>query len=97
MVDYPYLFPTCGFRRVDDIRAELESQRDWDFSLSMQEANQHQKSAARRFGFVIPFDEEQIALAIYLCEAKAGPHIATYAWGLYAESLNVSEDSRRYA
>lgn len=97
MVDYPYLFPTSGFRRVDDIRAELESQKDWDFSSSIQQAHTNQKAAAARFGFLVPFDEEQIALALYLCESKAGLHMATYAWGLYADTLSVHVEERRYA
>ena len=86
VVDYPYLFQTCGFARVDDIRAEIESQADWDFVPSQELSNDIQVKAANRFGFYVPFSPEQRALTSYLIKRRAGEMISVYAWGLFAQS-----------
>lgn len=86
VVDYPYLFQTCGFARIDDIRAELESQGDWDFVEGQAISNDIQVRAANRFGYYVPFTPEQRALASYLIKRQAGMMISVYAWGLYAET-----------
>lgn len=93
-VDYPYLFQTCGFSRVDDIRAELESQSDWDWSPSPEITDIIQMRAANSFGFFAPFSPEQKALTAYLKKRQAGQMISTYAWGLFAD---VSVPERQYA
>ncbi len=97
---YLYNFQTCGFSVVDDIRAEIESQSDWDFSRSIEETEKAIYNAARRFGFFEPFTPEQKALAIYLKNRKVGLKIATYAWGLYAEAIvkdSGPSDTREFA
>ena len=94
-VDYPYLFQTSGYDTIDQIRAELESQPEWDWSSSSAEADTVQEMAAQRFGFLKPFNTEQAQLASYLRTKCAGLHMATYAWGLYAQSQ--TRDHRRYA
>ena len=98
--EYSYMFQTCGFRAVDDIRAEIESQPEWDYCQNLQEAAQTSRLAARRFGFFEPFSPEQEMLSSILTRLKAGPLIATYAWGLYSDYLAESVESetqRRYA
>lgn len=94
-VEYPYLFQTCGFATIDAIRAELESQPDWDWSDTVETAEQVQEMAAQRFGFFKPFTAEQQKLVAYLTTKRVGRHMATYAWGLYAESQMAKE--RQYA
>jgi len=97
--DYTYLFQTCGFSVVDDIRAEIESQSEWDFSKD-ENIDDTIRMAARRFGFFEPFTPEQEALAAVLRRHKAGILISTYAWGLYADYLAEDApaiDDREYA
>jgi len=93
MVTYQFMFQTSGFERVDNIRAEVESQRDWDYVPSFQVGTNIQLGAAARYGFLAPFTEEQKALARYLRQENAGPNISTYAWGLLAEALKVDLNS----
>lgn len=93
-MDYPYLFQTSGFARIDDIRAELESQAEWDFAPNQMASNDIQVRAANRFGFYVPFSPEQRALASYLLKRQAGEMISVYAWGLFAQSR---EPARKYA
>ncbi len=88
--DYPYLFQTSGFPRVDSIRAEIESQKHWDFSGNVSEADRNMQQAALRYGLKAPFSPEQTALANVLTKKKAGLNICTYAWGLYVEDLQKS-------
>ena len=85
--EYRYLFQTCGFSIIDDIRAEIESQSDWDFSDGEVEAAQNSRQAARRYGFFEPFTPEQEQLSQILTQSQAGPLIAIYAWGLYSDHL----------
>lgn len=92
LAEYTYDFQTSGFPIVDAIRAEIESQSEWDYSGTQDEVELNIFSAARRFGFFEPFDEEQVALNSILRRRNAGLHIATYAWGLYADALSTSED-----
>ena len=94
---YPYLFQTCGFANIDAIRAELESQREWDRAESVEDSDQIQRIAALRYGFKAPFSPEQTALAHFLTRAKAGPHISTYAWGLYAQGTSAMTENRQFA
>ena len=84
---------------MDDIRAEIESQSEWDYSDD-ESLDDNIRNAARRFGFFEPFTPEQEALAAILRDHKAGLMIATYAWGLYADYLaeNAPDlDQREYA
>ena len=85
-VVYPYLFQTCGFPLIDDIRAEIESQRHWDFAASALEADAIQRRASKKYGIVPPYTQEQDTLVKLLRDKRAGRSIATYAWGLYAHS-----------
>lgn len=91
---YTYLFQTSGFPAIDDIRAELESQSDWDFAKTTAQAQQYQHEAAIRFGFSAPYSDEEQALGTYLVDKKAGLHISTYAWGLYSSAI---KNQKRYA
>ena len=84
-MSYPYLFQTSGFLHIDAIRAELESQGDWDYA-SNANAKAIIEETAAKFGFNHPYNPEQLALFRYLRQKRAGLHICTYAWGLYAES-----------
>lgn len=83
---YPYLFQTSGFQKIDAIRAELESQPNWDYAQSGSHAIQTQDAAAQKFGYNSPYTKEQFALRKILYVKRAGPKISVYAWGLYAES-----------
>lgn len=94
VIKYPYLFQTCGFPEIDDIRAELESQRDWDHVSSESDSRHVQAIAAQKFMSPIPFSKEQKALRDYLVAKRAGLNISTYAWGLYA---SVTSPQRQYA
>lgn len=85
MTKYSYDFQTCGFAIIDDVRATVESQRDWDFSKSAKDARANCIAAAKRFGISKLMDAELKALAQYLITSRAGLHIATYAWGTYAD------------
>ncbi len=91
---YPYLFQTSGFKRVDEIRAELESQQQWDYAKSPSQALRIQDQVAKSLGFQAPYTKEQFALRKILYGKRAGTNIATYAWGLYAQSI---EKTKRYA
>ena len=98
--DYPYFFQTCGYSAVDDIRAEIESQPEWDYCNDDEQMDETIRVAARRFGFFEPFTAEQEALAAILRRHKAGLLISTYAWGLYADYLAENApalDEREYA
>ncbi len=83
---YSYLFQTSGFPLIDDIRAEIESQRDWDYASSSDDALILQRQASTKYGIVPPYTQEQKALASLLKGKRAGRNIATYAWGLYAQA-----------
>ena len=91
---YKYLFQTSGYPIIDEIRAELESQSDWDFAQTTAFAQDFQHRAATKFGFSAPYSDEEQALGTYLVDKKAGLHISTYAWGLYASAVN---SQKRYA
>lgn len=82
---YAYDFQTCGFATIDNVRAIVESQRDWDRSDSIETARVNNAAAAKRFGFKGFMTEEQKALAKFLVDQKAGLHISTFAWGTYAD------------
>ena len=83
---YPYLFQTSGFASVDAVRAELESQSDWDRIADPQMSAATQNTASARFGITPPFSNEELALRAYLIRNNAGPLISTYGWGLLADS-----------
>lgn len=91
---YPYMFQTSGFSRIDEIRAEIESQPNWDYAPASEVALKIQDEAARKFGVLPPYSKEQFALRKILYVKRAGSNIATYAWGLYSQS---SIQSRQYA
>lgn len=82
---YPYDFQTCGHVIVDRVRSIVDSQREWDFSSSIKEARANCAKAAQKFGIKQLLKDEHKALANYLVATKAGLHIATYAWGTYAD------------
>lgn len=90
---YPYDFQTCGFAIVDDVRAIVESQRDWDFAQSAKDARANCIAAAKRFGINKIVGAELKALSKYLVECRAGLNIATYAWGTYADIKAERTDS----
>ena len=90
---YPYLFQTSGFARIDSIRAELESQSEWDYASNRMESGLHVYKAGYRFGFRPPYSDEQHALINILVHKSAGLHISTYAWGLYAEMIRGGLES----
>lgn len=96
-MNYPYLFQTSGFAVIDKIRAELESQREWDFVKDTDQATSTIETAAARFGFSLPFTDEQSKLSSYLKSKLAGTHMCTYAWGLYAEFLGKEMPEKQYA
>ncbi|NNC36415.1 MAG: hypothetical protein HKO02_03080 [Hyphomonadaceae bacterium] len=82
---YAYDFQTCGFAIIDDVRAIIESQPEWDFSNSIKAAEANCVVAAKRFGYTRLTSDEHHALVDFLVAKKAGLHIATYAWGTYAD------------
>ena len=89
---YAYDFQTCGFAIIDKVRSIVESQRDWDHSNSLKVARSNCGAAAKRFGYKRLLTAEQKALAKFLVETKAGLHIATYAWGTYADMKASAND-----
>ena len=84
---YPYLFQTSGYSHVDAVRAEIDSQKDWDFVADTDLAAGLQNRIASKFGIYPGFTPEQSALRTYLIRKQAGPMISTYAWGLLSEKL----------
>ena len=95
MSAYAYDFQTCGFAIIDDVRAIVESQHDWDHSNSIRDAQANNETAAKRFGYDRLTSDEQKALAKFLVDSKAGLHIATYAWGTYADLLSNGTSKSR--
>lgn len=92
MTTYAYDFQTCGFETIDNVRAIIESQPNWDRSSNIKQAKANNAAAANRFGFKQLLTAEQKALAKFLVDKLAGLHIATYAWGIYAD-LQSNEKS----
>ncbi len=90
---YPYEFPTSGFSRVDEVRFLIEDQSDWDFYYDAAESAAGCASAASHFGFSWPYSQEENALCSMLSKLHAGPHIITYAWGLYADLIKTGPGS----
>jgi len=88
---YPYDFPTSGFAMIDSIRAEIDDQSDWDFSANAAHSRTIQYQAAKRFGILVPFSPDELALSRYLIAKQAGLNISTYAWGLYFEKSSKAE------
>lgn len=88
--NYPYLFQTSGYPVIDQIRAEIESQGQWDYVATASRALQCQINAAQKFGFFPPYTKEQKSLANFLRSKAAGHNISTYAWGLYAETRKTA-------
>lgn len=82
---YPYDFQTCGHPLVDQVRAVIDAQPEWDFSTTAKEARTNCAQARRHFGVRRPRSAEQKALDKYLISQRAGLHIATYAWGTYVD------------
>jgi hypothetical protein len=82
---YQYDFQSCGHAIIDEVRAVVDSQREWDFSASGKQARVNSLAAERRFGIKRPRSAEQRALTKYLIDSRAGLHIATYAWGIYVD------------
>ncbi|MGJ8564903.1 MAG: hypothetical protein ACSHXY_15290 [Alphaproteobacteria bacterium] len=89
---YSYLFQTSGFPVIDAIRAEIESQEQWDYVASASRALHCQITAAQKFGFFPPYTKEQKFLANLLRSKAAGQNISTYAWGLYADTLKTAQN-----
>lgn len=93
---YPYDFPTTGYRRIDDVRFQIEDQSEWDITLDIKVACIANLEAAALFGFGPVFSPEQNALFDLLLKLQAGPHIMTYAWGVYADLLKTASASHEY-
>ena len=85
MTLYKYDFQTCGVEIIDKVRAIVESQPEWDHSNSIKTAEENCTTAAKRFGYTRLTSDEHHALVDFLVAKKAGLHIATYAWGTYAD------------
>lgn len=86
---YPYNFSTSGFVRVDKVRFLIEGQSEWDYSYDRKALVLHNSNAAARYGYGYKFTDEQVALGQMLSMMNAGPHIMTYAWGLYDSIASV--------
>ena len=85
MSNYQYDFQTCGHAIIDEVRAIVDSQPEWDFAATSKEARANTAAAAKRVGFKRPRSLEQRALILCLGISRAGLHISTYAWGIYAD------------
>lgn len=90
---YPYEFNTSGFARVDKVRFIIENQSDWDYAYHASVLAKNNLSAAAYFGFGPNFTVEETALSHMLCAVNAGPHIMTYAWGMYDDLLKSETSS----
>lgn len=90
---YPYEFVTSGFGRVDEIRFLIEDQSLWDYCHDTETLTENNLQAAQRYGFAPSFTDEESALCEVLYFLKAGPHIMTYAWGLYADIIKSETNS----
>jgi len=84
---YPYEFVTSGFARVDETRFLIEDQSEWDYCYDVNKLIANNAAAARTFEILPNSDAEKTALSNMLMKLRAGPHIMTYAWGLYSESV----------
>jgi hypothetical protein len=93
MPPYPYEFPTSGFARVDEIRFLIQGQSDWDYCYDTDNLIDNNLEAAKRFGFEPNLGLEEVALSDMIKKLKAGPHIMTYAWGLYADIIKSRASS----
>lgn len=90
---YSYDFATSGFDRVNHIRFLIEGQKEWDQCYCRHMLKFNTLKSAGRFGFGPGFTEEELALGEMLMKLNAGPHIMTYAWGLYADVIKSETKS----
>lgn len=90
---YPYEFVTSGFARVDETRFLIEDQSEWDYCHDAAAKKANNLQAAQKFGFGPNFSPEEAALRRVLFKLNAGPHIMTYAWGLYSDIMKSENKS----
>ena len=82
---YPYDFVTSGYSWIDAIIAELKGQSEWDYTQSIDDAFELQNRIAEgNLLSTYPSSEKQ-AFVSFLQKEQAGPHISTYAWGLFLQ------------
>lgn len=90
---YPYDFNTSGFAHVDKVRSIVEDQSDWDYAFDDKELDANNISAAALFGFGASFSAQEKSLGDMLVKLNAGPHIMTYAWGMYKDIIKLETKS----
>lgn len=90
---YRYDFVTSGFDRVNRVRFLIEGQKEWDYCYSRNMQKLNNFKSAEQFGYGPRFTEEEAALGQMLIKLNAGPHIMTYAWGLYADVIKSETKS----